>query len=182
MLERFPFSGVVGMSYPMENEPAGFVPLFDTIMKERILERVGPIERALALERDADGADAAAAAKDAAAKRARGKSAVALAFDMERRRMLGVGTPALHPQFSFFLSKHPKNSASCAAPPPPPPPAAPPRPPHVHRYMFLGATDEMLAAEDIKWVDAERKNQYWEVGASSTLHSTTLSIARPTCV
>ena len=50
MLERFPFSGVVGMSYPMENEPAGFVPLFDTIMKERILERVGPIERALALE------------------------------------------------------------------------------------------------------------------------------------
>ena len=26
MLERFPFSGVVGMSYPMENEPAGFVP------------------------------------------------------------------------------------------------------------------------------------------------------------
>ena len=46
--------------------------------------------------------------------------------------------------------------------------------------MFLGATDEMLAAEDIKWVDAERKNQYWEVGASSTLHSTPLSIARPT--
>ena len=131
MLERFPFSGVVGMSYPMENEPAGFVPLFDTIMKERILERVGPIERALALERDADGADAAAAAKDAAAKRARGKSAVALAFDMERRRMLGVGTPALHPQFSFFLSKHPKNSASCAAPPPRPPPrpAHPPPPP-----------------------------------------------------
>ena len=128
MLERFPFSGVVGMSYPMENEPAGFVPLFDTIMKERILERVGPIERALALERDADGADAAAAAKDAAAKRARGKSAVALAFDMERRRMLGVGTPALHPQFSFFLSKHPKNSASCAAPPPRPRP--PPRPAH----------------------------------------------------
>ena len=180
MLERFPFSGVVGMSYPMENEPAGFVPLFDTIMKERILERVGPIERALALERDADGADAAAAAKDAAAKRARGKSAVALAFDMERRRMLGVGTPALHPQFSFFLSKHPKNSASCAAPPPRParrpvPPTASPRPPRsprrapsrrpprVHRYMFLGATDEMLAAEDIKWVDAERKNQYWEV-------------------
>ena len=51
--------------------------------------------------------------------------------------------------------------------------------------MILGATDEMLAVEDIKWVDAERKNQYWEVGASSyassTLHSTPLSIARPTC-
>ena len=43
------------------------------------------------------------------------RAIVALAFDMERRRMLGVGTPALHPQFSMdAASKHPKNSASCA--------------------------------------------------------------------
>jgi len=104
MLERFPFSGVIGMSYPMENEPAGFVPIFDQIMQEKALDRhtIGNLERG----------------DDAEAGR-------------------------LHPQFSFFLSKQPSRWAS---------------------YLFLGATKEMLEADDISWVDAERKNQYWEVG------------------
>jgi hypothetical protein len=104
MLERFPFSGVVGMSYPMENEPAGFIPIFDQIMEEKALDRrsVG------GLERDDD--------PDA------GK---------------------LGNQFSFFLSKQPSRWAS---------------------YLFLGATKEMMEADDVHWASAERKNQYWEVG------------------
>jgi len=106
MLERFPFSGVIGMSYPMENEPAGFVPIFDQIMAEKTLDKhsVG---------------------------------------DLERGSEGGGEAGKLHPQFSFFLSKQPSRWAS---------------------YLFLGATKEMLEADDISWVDAERKNQYWEVG------------------
>jgi len=46
-------------------------------------------------------------------------------------------------QFSFFLSKQPNRWAS---------------------YLFLGATKEMMEADDIHWASAERKNQYWEVG------------------
>ena len=43
--------------------------------------------------------------------------------------MLGVGTPALHPQFSFFSSKHPKCLRLVRRAALPPPPAAPSRPP-----------------------------------------------------
>lgn len=111
-LESFPFSGVVGMSYPMLNEPAGFVPIFDNIIKERLLV----------------GGAAAGKSSDMALEREEEKKA--------------KGRSGLHNQFSFFLSKRPEQHAS---------------------FMFVGATDEMVGADDLNWVPTLEKNQYWEI-------------------
>jgi len=105
-LESFPFSGVVGMSYPMLNEPAGFVPIFDNIIKQGLLT-------------------GHAAHSDS---------------DLEREE--GKGRTGMHNQFSFFLSKRPEQQAS---------------------FMFIGATDDMVGAEDLSWVPTLEKNQYWEI-------------------